>query len=230
MERKISVKGFDSQSLTFFKDEMKVSEREYDKQGDVFLFSSKADTSLGRIMSNHYGFYVVVNGVRFNGIEQLFAVLHFSDYPKIQRELMGYSNVKKLKDAAKSYSKLVGVRNENGWNANLLMYCMRLKYKYCREFREGMRELALKRGNGLCYDIPTLVEYCSYWRDPIGGTNDIDGKNWGNWKVGIVRGQNTSGRLMQRVFQEGFSGLLDAPLSVPYKDLRLFGEPIRDVA
>ena len=223
--------------LATYADDLRVEYSEYYKD-KCFPYSSGADTREGRILSNMYECKMVVKGITFNSVEQLYFCLKYSQYPMLQEQFLRL----KPKDV-KNYARTPEVKERYplnevpyGYNKNEIAFCLRVKFKHCKEYRDVL--LSHVQGD---YQSRPLVEYCSYWSDLEGGcvdwNLDANGKRdeakdkalRGNWKEGRIRGKNIGGKLMTRIALEGAHGLLDAPVECPYKELRLLGKPVEPV-
>lgn len=186
---------------------LKKYEKIYD-WNDIVLYNSyyqddkEIELQKKWIMSNFYSpCNIEYKGMIFNSSEQLYFYRRISEWGKeyqetssVLEEIMKCENgkqVKKNEDVRKLSDKIdrhlekeIGEEKHaiNDWK---LMYeCIRLKYKYCKEFREVLERFKDK----------ILVED-SMWGD-----------NWAGalWdkKIGKYRGANVCGRAMMRVYKE----------------------------
>ncbi len=187
--------------------ELKKYEQVYDWK-DIVLYNSyclldedEEERQKG-IMSNFYSpCNIVYKGKTFCSSEQLYFYRIIAEWGSNQeesksvlKELLKCTNGRQVKnnEAVKKLSKKIENKmiKELGKEAYMimdwkLMYeCIRLKYKYCKEFRDVLNK----------YDGITIVED-SLWGD-----------NWAGalWdkKIGKYRGANVCGRAIMRVYNE----------------------------
>jgi predicted NAD-dependent protein-ADP-ribosyltransferase YbiA (DUF1768 family) len=145
------------------------------KLSDVITFSSRIKERDSSILSNMYHCDLYYNGLKFNSLEQAYHYFLFDGKPDVQSEIMRCKTSFEVKKVGKKY---VGKDN-----FKVLEFCMRLKYKYCKEFRD----ILVKSGD------KEIVEYAE-WGDVIYGCCKYG-------EDGLI-GQNACGRIMMKVRED----------------------------
>lgn len=199
-------------------------------KSECILFNSYAKGE-AKVLSNMYPCYLNVNGHNFNSAEQLFLTLWMFKHPHYQEKLHVNIDPHKILNRLHGYEKTLWRQFDNGklaeepmirremhgWYHNVVLFCMRVKYKQCKEYREFL----------LKHPTETLVEY-THWKTDFSSSGgvDVDSNNVGNWHVGELKGCNSIGVCTMIVRDEGMKGLLDGEIPFPYDDVTLFGEKI----
>lgn len=97
----------------------------------------KVDGKWG-VFSNFYRSPLEVNGVRFGCAEELFVLMKFTDKEAV-RALYGLKG-QGLKMKSKPWQKACRREDWGRMIADAMKFCLNVKYKQCREFREALEE------------------------------------------------------------------------------------------
>ena len=200
MEKKIikNLKEFEKYEMTY-------------ERNDIVLFNSrrlKSDNEVEKergIMSNLYSCSLPYDGKLFNSSEQLLYYIYFkkwgakvgvnkNEVDERIEYLMSLRDGKQVKNQPRSkffFKKIYGkvlklLGKENGYfeNWKIIYLIIKLKYRYCKEFREVLDKY---KDKVLCED--------SDWGD------NFNGVLWDE-SIGKFRGVNALGRVMKRVYLE----------------------------
>ena len=187
---------------------------EYNKCNSICFNSYATDDA--RKLSNHYGCCITYNGIEFNSVEQIYNYMRYYSHPDVRNDIMKMNNPSEIKNKCNRYYKLLypDIKLQtNGFKTNLLFFAQRLKIQQNPDIAKVITDRIIKYKR--LEIIPPVVEY-TWWNDTKNGTVDVDVSQVGDYHNGSVRGQNRSGRMLRRCYQELRKGLLDNIINPPY--------------
>lgn len=188
---------------------------EYNKSNSICFNSYATDDA--RKLSNHYGCRITYNGIEFNSVEQIYNFMRYYSHPDVRNDIMKMNNPSEIKNKCNRYYKLLYPDinlQTTGFKTNLLFFAQRLKIQQNPDIAKVITERLIKYKS--LEIIPPIVEY-TWWNDTKNGTVDVDASLFGDYHNGTVRGQNRSGRMLRRCYQELRKGLLDNVINPPYE-------------
>lgn len=188
---------------------------EYNKSNSICFNSYATDDA--RKLSNHYGCRITYNGIEFNSVEQIYNFMRYYSHPDVRNDIMKMNNPSEIKNKCNRYYKLLYPDinlQTTGFKTNLLFFAQRLKIQQNPDIAKVITERLIKYKS--LEIIPPIVEY-TWWNDTKNGTVDVDASLVGDYHNGTVRGQNRSGRMLRRCYQELRKGLLDNVINPPYE-------------
>lgn len=187
---------------------------EYNKCNSICFNSYASDDD--RKLSNHYGCRITYNGIEFNSVEQIYNYMRYYNHPDVRNDIMKMNNPSEIKNKCNRYYKLLypDIKLQTtGFKTNLLFFSQRLKIQQNPDIAKVITDRIIKYKSFEI--IPPIVEY-TWWNDTKNGTVDVDASLVGDYHNGTVRGQNRSGRMLRRCYQELRKGLLDNKINPPY--------------
>lgn len=186
----------------------------YNKCNSI-CFNSYATDDV-RKLSNHYGCSIKYNGIEYNSVEQIYFYMRYYKHPDVRADIMKMNNPSEIKNKCnRYYSNLYPDINHqtDGFKTNLLFFAQRLKIQQNPDIAKVITDRLIKYKH--LEIIPPIVEY-TWWNDTKNGTVDVDASLVGDYHNGTVKGQNRSGRMLRRCYQELRKGLLDNEINPPY--------------
>lgn len=202
--------------LIWFDNELFNEEQTVYNKCNSICFNSYA-TDDARKLSNHYGCRITYNGIEFNSVEQIYNFMRYYSDPDVRTDIMKMNNPSEIKNKCNRYYKLLypDIKLQTtGFKTNLLFFSQRLKIQQNPDIAKVITERLIKYKSFEI--IPPIVEY-TWWNDTKNGTVDVDASLVGDYHNGTVRGQNRSGRMLRRCYQELRKGLLDNVINPPYE-------------
>lgn len=187
---------------------------EYNKCNSICFNSYAKDDA--RKLSNHYGCSIKYNGIEFNSVEQIYNFMRYYNHSDVRNDIMKMNNPSEIKNKCNRYYKILYPDlklQTTGFKTNLLFFAQRLKIQQNPDIAKVITERLIKYKSFEI--IPPIVEY-TWWNDTKNGTVDVDTSLVGDYHNGTVRGQNRSGRMLRRCYQELRKGLLDNEINPPY--------------
>lgn len=166
------------------------------KVDECIAFNSKSGESC--VLSNMYNYCgMIFDGKRFESNEKLFSWL-CCDNEELKNDILQCRNgfaVKYLLNKHRNVNEEKGIDYKKKY-FKYMWLGLRLKCKYCKEFRDFL----LNSG-----DVP-LVEYC-YWLDKTKVNDEVWGTRLDKKKMEYI-GYNACGRIMMGVREELKKGLI----------------------
>lgn len=201
--------------LIWFEDELFNEYNEFYNKSNSICFNSYAKDDC-KLLSNHSACIIKANGMTFNSVEQIYNYMRYYNHSDVRNEIMKMNNPTEIKNVCNRHFKLIypDVQlQKTGFKTNLLFFAQRLKMQQNPSVAKVITDRLIKCGK---YEIiPQIVEY-TWWNDTKNGTIDTDTNLKGDFKNGTVKGQNRSGRMLRRCYQELRVGLLDIKIKPPY--------------
>lgn len=167
----------------------KINEMVYSKKGSL-LFNSYSRIGT-EVLSNHHLCRLEYCGRIFHSSEQLFFWLRLDGYPEHQERLLQCKKPKEVKKMGERYIKNLKIPDNIERNVQLLRMAIRVKYNYCKEFKEYL----------LSHPNVLIVEY-AWWGDTTYGCVDVDKALKYDWEHGDLKGKNICGRIIRGVRDE----------------------------
>jgi len=186
----------------------------YNKSISVCFNSYASDDA--RLLSNHSVCNIRYNGIRFNSVEQIYLYMRYYNHSDVRNAIMKMNNPSEIKNICNRYYSNIypDIKlQKSGFKTNLLFFAQRLKMQQNPNVVKVIDDRLIKI-NSLVI-IPQIVEY-TWWNDTKNGTIDVDIINKGDYKNGLLKGQNRSGRMLRRCYQELQKGLLNEEIKPPY--------------
>ena len=205
----------DVTKLIWLEDDLFNEDNEFYCKSNSIIFNSYAQDDC-KLLSNHAPCIIKANGMTFNSVEQIYFYMRFYNHSNVQNDIMKMNNPSEIKNICnRHYLELYpDVKlQKTGFKTNLLLFAQRLKLQQNPKVAKVITDRLIKHRT---YEIiPQIVEY-TWWNDTVNGTIDTMPELKGDFKNGTVKGQNRSGRMLRRCYQELRVGLLDNEIKPPY--------------